>query len=354
MEAVVGLTILAVLQTAGCAGIGPHTVARDRFDYVSAISESWKRQTLLNMIKTRYADAPVFMDVSSVINQYAVEGQLDLGFSWLDPVLGNTQSLGGHSKYTDRPTITYSPLMGEKFTRSLMTPIPVSAIMFLVQAEYPADYVFRICVQTINGLQNRSGGEITGRAADPRFYELLILLRKIQVKGGMGMRVIPAGEKQTVVMFFRPLTDRVVAGEIRRVRQLLGLKPDALEIRLVYGSFAANDTEIAILSRSMLQIMIEYASYIDVPEAEVSEGRVGATKRESAQIEKLFPPLIRVRTDTSKPDDAYVTVRYRDRWFWIDDRDFYSKGMFYFMMLLFSLTERGGTQGAPIVTVPTN
>jgi hypothetical protein len=354
MVAIVELMILAVLQTAGCAGIGPHTVARDRFDYVSAISESWKRQTLLNVIKTRYADAPVFMDVLSVINQYAVEGQLDLGFSWTDPIFGDTQSLGGHGKYTDRPTITYSPLMGEKFTRSLMTPIPVSAIMFLVQAGYPADYVFRICVQTINGLQNRSGGTMMGRAADPRFHELLTLLRHIQVKGGMGMRVMFVGEKQTVVMFFRPLTDRVLAGEIGRVRQLLGLSPNAREIRLAYGSFAANDAEIAILSRSMLQIMIEYASYIDVPEAEVSEGRVGATRRESTQIEKLFPPLIRVRVDTQKPDDAYVKVRYRDRWFWIEDRDFHSKRIFYFLMLLFSLTERGGNQGAPIVTVPTN
>ena len=70
------LMIFAGLQTAGCAGIGPPTVARDRFDYISAISESWKRQTLLNLVKTRYMDAPVFMDVTSVINSYALEAQL--------------------------------------------------------------------------------------------------------------------------------------------------------------------------------------------------------------------------------------------------------------------------------------
>ena len=54
---------------AGCSAVGPATIDRDRFDYVSAISESWKRQTLLNLLKTRYLDAPVFMDVASVINQ---------------------------------------------------------------------------------------------------------------------------------------------------------------------------------------------------------------------------------------------------------------------------------------------
>jgi hypothetical protein len=47
-----------------------------------------------------------------------------------------------------------------------------------------------------------------------------------------------------------------------------------------------------------------------------------------------------------------VAVRYRDSWFWIDDRDHPSKAAFNFLMLLFSLTETGSTQSAPLVTVP--
>jgi hypothetical protein len=37
----------------GCASIGPGTVARDRFDYVTAISDSWKSQMLFNLVKLR-------------------------------------------------------------------------------------------------------------------------------------------------------------------------------------------------------------------------------------------------------------------------------------------------------------
>ena len=64
--------------------------------------------------------------------------------------------------------------------------------------------------------------------------------------------------------------------------------------------------------------------------------------------------LIAIHSGPKRPTDAHVAVRYRDLWFWIDDRDLNSKRMFAFVMLLFSLTETGGDQRAPIVTVPTN
>jgi len=60
------ITMLLVIIVTGCTGIGPQTITRDRFDYINAISNSWKKQMLLNLVKTRYVDAPVFMEVSSV------------------------------------------------------------------------------------------------------------------------------------------------------------------------------------------------------------------------------------------------------------------------------------------------
>ena len=191
--------MMFVFLSSGCSSIGPQTIDRDRFDYVSAISEFWKRQTLLNLVKTRYQDAPVFMDIASVITQYGFESQVQLGASWANT---ETQTMGMTGKYTDRPTITYSPLMGERFARSMMTPIPTNAILFLVQSGFPVDYVLRICVQTMNGLDNRFGANMMGRDADPKFYQLLALLRSIQIKGGLGMRVEPEGERKAVIMFF--------------------------------------------------------------------------------------------------------------------------------------------------------
>ena len=46
-----GLGLLAAALCSACAHVGPRTVAVDRFDYSAAIAESWKQQTLLNVVK---------------------------------------------------------------------------------------------------------------------------------------------------------------------------------------------------------------------------------------------------------------------------------------------------------------
>ena len=93
------ICILVVCILSGCMSIGPATIARDRFDYVSAISESWKDQMLLNIVKLRYADVPVFLDVSSVISQYGLEGIVNFSAGWNFVAPGDNQSFGGTGGY---------------------------------------------------------------------------------------------------------------------------------------------------------------------------------------------------------------------------------------------------------------
>jgi hypothetical protein len=232
-----------------------------------------------------------------------------------------------------------------------MLPIPVPSILYLIQSGYPADQVLRICADSINGLTNSYGGSGRLQAGDPKFRELLLAIKESQAAGGMGMRVKATADKQAVVIFLRPSTDEAITASSRKVRELLGLNPTVREYSVVYGSYPENDTEVAILSRSILQILVDLASYIEVPEADLTESRVYDPQRTPEQ-EKMFPPLLKVRCGSTAPSDAHVAVNYRNQWFWIDDRDRQSKQMFNFMMFMFSLTETGSTQAAPIVTVP--
>jgi hypothetical protein len=342
---------ISAFLLAGCASMGPPTVVRDRFDYVAAISDSWKRQTLLNLLKVRYADAPVFMDVTSVINAYSLEGDISLGGQYGPPGAGNTWGAAAATgRYSDKPTITYQPLSGDKFAKSLMAPIPISGILFLIQSGYPADAVLRVCVISINGIENEYGGPGNPRAGSPKFRELMIALRESQTAEGTGFRVKATNDALTVVMFMRPLNDEAAAAG-RRIRELLGLDAAAREFSVVYGSFPERDTEIAILTRSILQVMVDFASYIDVPAVDIAEGRVYRPQRTAGQ-ERMFPPLLAIRNGSTPPEDAYAAVRYRDRWFWIDDRDQQSKHALSFLMLMFSLTEGTSAQAAPVVTIP--
>ena len=161
-------------------------------------------------------------------------------------------------------------------------------------------------------------------------------------------------KKKEASMFFRKEgIGPEIAAEINKVRKLLALDPDAQNLRVVYGALQQDDKEIALLSRSMLEILTELSSRIDVPETHVEENRAFPTFFEDVAEDYDLPPLIRVQSDKGEPDEAFVAVTYRKHWFWIDDRDLRSKRVFTFLMYLFTLAETGEPQQAPIITIPT-
>jgi len=341
--------VIVVALLTGCMGIGPGTVARDRFDYTTAVAESWKRSMLLNIVKIRYGDAPIFLDVASIINQYQLTTDLNASFGWSFPPSGNNQRFGVDGNFVDRPTITYTPLTGEKFARILMTPVAPATVMSLIEGGYPLDLVFRILVHSVNGIQNQFGGSARMRKADPEFYVILEKLRRIQSSGDVALRVKKGEERGALVMFFRKRVDPEMEKESREVRRMLGLKEEGGEFRIVYGSASSSDEEIALLTRSITEILSDISSTVEVPAEHVAEKRVPPTMEPEG--EGIKGPLIRILCSRERSGDDFAAVPYRNRWFWIDDRDYQSKKLFSFLMFVMTLTETGGKEGVPIVTI---
>jgi hypothetical protein len=341
---------LAAALLAGCASLGPPTIARDRIDYDQAITSSWKRAMLLNMVKLRYGDTPMFLDVASIINSYTIEGQVNAGGAWLSGGGPTTSSLSGFGHYADKPTITYNPLLGDRFTRSMMTPLQPAVVVSLIQSGWSADAVMRLMVSSANGVNNRFGGGNRARGADPEFAVITGAMKRIQASGAVGMRVDRAegGELAVLVLHRRDMSPEL-RGDVKSLRDALGIREDAKEIRVVYASVPRNDQELALVTRSMLEILLDLSSDIEVPAADVDQGTVTPVRH--FDNDEGYPPLIRIRSGDAPPDAPFVSIEYHGHWFWIDDRDYGSKAVFSFVMIIFSLMDTP-PRGQPLVTVP--
>jgi hypothetical protein len=345
---------LATLIT-GCAHLGPKTVAVDRFDYGTAIADSWKQQTLLNIVKVRYLDMPVFMDVASVVSGYSMQTGVSLNgtLSSETAVQGNFASLGGQAIYTDRPTITYVPMTGDKFMRGLITPLDPKSIFYFLQAGYPADFILSLALESINGVRNRSvlGGAV--READPAFVRALDLLREVQAEGAFGMRVEEDKAKSStcVVFFRRDDVPAEVAEKSAEIRRLLNLAPEPQKFILTYSPVRGASNEVAVNSRSVLQIMQAFASRVDVPEAHLQDHSAWPSP-DNAPATEGRRPGVRIQSGKEKPANAFAAVRYRDHWFWIDNGDLHSKRSFNFVLFLFTLADTGSPEKLPLITIP--
>ena len=179
----------------------------------------------------------------------------------------------------------------------------------------------------------------------------LDLLREVQAAGAFGMRVEEDKVKgATAVVFFqRDDVPAKIAEKAAEIRRLLKLAAEPQKFVLTYSPMHGEENELAVNSRSMLQIMQAFASYVEVPEAHVTEGRAVPSPLVSA----AEPSTALVRTSDAEPGDAaFVTIHYRDRWFWIDDRDLRAKRDFAYIMLLFTLANTGSETGLPVITIP--
>jgi hypothetical protein len=352
-----GATFLT-LGLVACRSIGPATVPRDRIDYLGSLGNSWKQQTLLNIVKLRYGDVPTFLEVSQVIAGYqlqtTVAGGLTAGnasAATIGPfVVSGTAAVG--DTYTDRPTVIYAPLTGVDFLKQLMTPIPPGAVLFMLQSGYSAKVILPLILDSINGVNNESRRGMR-RAADPRFTRLVELLTELQLSGSVQTRIDrPKEGGETDLIIFGPSQDPESEAKRQEIRGILGLKPTIRELRVYYGGFSGKDDEIDLMTRSMLQLLLELAATVQVPEADVATGRAtpGLVATAPAGAPEKTP--VTILSGESAPKDAAVAVEYRGRWFWIPDTDIRSKNTFGAVMLLFSISGTGPKTGAPVVTVP--
>jgi len=347
------LTALAFLiaVSSGCRSIGPSTVQRDRMHYSTAVADSWKEQLLLNIVKTRYGDAPAFMEVVSLISGYTLETGVGVGGQFSPQSLrGDTFAAAGVTgKYTDRPTISYSPMTGERFARSLMAPVPLDSLLFVMQGGAPAEFILGLTAQAIEGHHNADLQGQNSRPADPEFVEQLRLVGALQRSKAIETEVIRHGDEVEIGLRFHPSS--AVATEsgqqIARLKTLLGIPEGVDRVKVVFGVHAPEPGVIAMRTRSLMQILRTLGAGVEIQAEHLGDG--SASPAALAQPQGGF----RVHSGKDKPEQAFVSVPYEGLWFWVDRRDIVSKTTLSAVTILFNFLEVD-SKASPVLTIPTN
>lgn len=361
---------LTLCLLASCTNVGPKSIRNTRFNYNSAIVDTRNEQLLTNLVRLRYRDPPFFIEVSSIATQYvlAVGGSATIGGIG-DNVVGGG---GGNVAYEERPTVTYTPLQGETFVNRLLSPVPMEVVVLLSNSGWRFDRLLRCCVQRVNDVWNAptAAGPTPDRAPDyERFVEVLGLLRQIRESGGLDLRYRRVHETDTLetkplgrngqqyVMTLRFGDAPEIAEASRRVKEILGLRSDLDEFFLTSNPTHHSAREIGILPRALIGVMSYLSQGVEPPRHDVEAGKVTVTKnRDGSEFDwrALTEGLFRVASSSKAPDDAFVRIKYRGTWFYIDDSDLTSKSTFNLLDQLFQLQSGNAQTAAPMLTLPLN
>jgi hypothetical protein len=330
------------LALGGCANLGAGRLPDDRVDFNEALRESDTALVLANIVGLRFRETPSFLSVGSIVSQYERNG-------FLNPVprvppYGSdpAATLGGQAFLRETPTVTYTPVTGDKFVHSVLEPMPPQTLLRMLEAGWAVDYLFRFAVRSINGVRNGSRAPLFAQATDPEFEQGLAALRRLQSDDKLSIRVTEHDAKTEKTFTAHAHVSRELSAQDRADIALvqrtfrMGTAAFKGQVSIVAAEAAESPNELAIATRSMMEVLQIMSLGVDV----TGQGR--------------FDPnaLLRVYSGKTRPEVVYAAVRRRGRWYWIAPDDVASQRAIMLAEVLMVVNAQAGTQTAPVITIP--
>ncbi|HXY35029.1 MAG TPA: hypothetical protein VEI07_12435 [Planctomycetaceae bacterium] len=381
--------------------------------YNESVTRVDEEQLLLNLVRLRYNDNAVRIDVSSIAAQYEVAAQAEARpffeapnpagsvfetFTRILPdVLGST---------ANRPTFSLTPLDDPDTIRGLFTPMSVDGIVFLAETCYPLSTVFQLFVESMNGVPNAPTASGPPRGLVPEFREFKRAAEILQQLKDLGDVQFVREEKITeygshlsepsvtatalvdaakngfeyqqqsdktwaLVKRARKLSleikpEAVSRPELTELATLLHLKPGQSTYDIAVGtkeSFVGEgagqhqSTTLNINPRSVVQAMYYLSHGILVPPEHVACGLVKTPLLADGtpfDWQELFAGLFTAHSvkQLRRPACASIAIKHRDHWFYIDDRDADSKMTFALLLTMSRVNPTPAKKGGPVLTLP--
>jgi hypothetical protein len=340
----------------GCVQVGPKILSSGRPLYNVAVQESESQQMLMNIVRQRYSDPVLFLDVTSISSGFRWEANAGLfgtfNQSGNDSALGQ---LGG--SVSESPFITYAPNTGESFVRQMLTPIDLRTIALIVQAGWSIERVLLIVGQSINEVRNSPAATDPETGFD-RYREVVSALRDLQRSGSLSVGAEAAKDSEEPDLMLMIDADAVESSAYHLVCESINVACDGSPLQLRQAIGASSDGKtMALATRSLFSALYYLGQAIDVPEKDLAFGSaqksaVGATGKADA-LHSLHS-VFHIRSSESEPERAAVKVFYRGSWFYIADNDADSKTTFALISLLHMLQSGETSKIAPLITLPVN
>lgn len=352
----------ALIILIGCAGCTmPSRISMEgeggRTSYNIAIQMTNSQQMLLNLVRLRYADSPLFLDVSSITTQSTVRS----GLAPVFPIPGfnndNPFKLGADVSWQDQPTITYMPLEGQAFATRLLRPVDLQTLQQLCYSGWDVDRVFWMMVQNFQGIWNEPDTEESAEAHSKRFSEVLHLMRHFQKRGELqlGVQYIPQAEKNQDPQERSLQVGFPVDGdEGSRLAELIKCdqKTNGRYLKNIELGFTSAG-RMGVMPRSILSCMAYLSRGVQVPEEHIDRGMVRMQdNNHEEECEDASREMISVRWSRFAPKNYFIAVQYRNYWFYIDDCDIHSKKTFALLIELYNLNANEANSRGPILTLP--
>ncbi len=359
------LNILALLlftitfTTTGCFNIGPNAMKHEWLKYNNVISNIEDQQNLLNLVKLRYNDSPKMLAVTN-INSQLLLGTEDSGasysFSERATPVGNRFNFSLFPKYEDKPTITYQPLQGEKFVKSMLEQISLDVLLLLNNSGWSVERIFRLCVQDINGIRNAPGASGPTPDYAPEYKDFLTvakLMRTLQKRNLSNVEYELVNGKSTLV--FSLAKEALELSETHKLVEMLRLTSGKTEYPIRMNDVDHNPNLIRLRTRSVMGILYLLSQSVEVPQEDVRRGKLTTTKYEDGlpfNWGDLFSDLFQIKSSSEKPSDAFVSIKYRGHWFYIDDTDVESKRTYALFSQIFAIQAGKIEIERPTLTLP--